>query len=82
MAGGRSSRAWWLAAAIAALADRLFTFSYFIPTMIGLMGAADSPQAAARAIRWSRLDYVRHALVLAAWLAGLRAFALFYWQRA
>lgn len=30
-------RSWWLAAAILALGDRIFTFSYFIPTMIGLM---------------------------------------------
>ena len=40
-------RAWWLAAALLALADRLFTFFYFIPTMVGLMGAADSPESVA-----------------------------------
>ena len=32
-------RAWWLAAALAALADRLLTFAYFIPTMVRLMDA-------------------------------------------
>ncbi|MGH9202717.1 MAG: DUF1772 domain-containing protein, partial [Vicinamibacterales bacterium] len=32
-------RRWWLAAALAALADRALTFGYFIPTMIGLMAA-------------------------------------------
>jgi hypothetical protein len=37
-------RGWWLAAALAALADRAFTFSYFIPTMIELMRAPDSPE--------------------------------------
>src|SRR5207247_8279002 len=39
------ARWWWLAAGLAALADRLFTFSYFIPTMVGLMRATDSPRS-------------------------------------
>jgi hypothetical protein len=69
-------RGWWLAAGLGALADRVFTFSYFIPTMVGLMGVADSPQSVATALRWSALNYVRHAIVLAAWLASLKAFAL------
>lgn len=75
-------RAWWLAAALLALADRLFTFSYFIPTMVGLMGAADSPESVAAATRWSTLNYLRHAFVLAAWLAALKAFGLLHEQRA
>jgi hypothetical protein len=70
-------RGWWLAAALVALADRAFTFSYFIPTMIGLMKAPDSPEWVAVATRWANLNYVRHAIVLAAWLAALQAFALF-----
>jgi hypothetical protein len=74
-------RGWWLAAAFAALADRAFTFSYFIPTMIGLLGATDSPESVATATRWGHLNYVRHALVLFAWLASMRTFALFYQQR-
>ena len=74
-------RGWWLAAALAVLAERAFTFSYFIPTMIRLMRAADSPASAAAAMRWSSLNYLRHALVLAAWLASLRTFALLYQQR-
>jgi hypothetical protein len=69
---------WWLAAASAALADRALTFSYFIPTMIRVMRAPDTPQATATAVRWHRVNYLRHALVLAAWLASLRAFALIY----
>lgn len=73
-------RGWWLAAALAALADRLFTFSYFIPTMVGLMGAPDSPESVAVATRWWNLNYLRHAVVLAAWLASLRTFALFHQQ--
>ncbi len=75
-------RAWWLAAALLALADRLFTFFYFIPTMVGLMGAADSPESVAIATRWSTLNYLRHAFVLAAWLAALKAFGLLHQQRA
>ena len=74
-------RGWWLAAALAVLAERAFTFSYFIPTMIRLMRAVDSPASAAAAMRWSSLNYLRHALVLAAWLASLRTFALLYQQR-
>lgn len=73
-------RGWWLAAALAALADRLFTFSYFIPTMVGLLGAPDSPESVAVASRWSTLNYLRHAIVLAAWLASLKTFALFHQQ--
>lgn len=69
-------RGWWLAAALTILADRVLTFSYFIPTMIGLMDAADSPASVAIAIRWANLNYVRHALVLGGWLASLQAFSL------
>jgi hypothetical protein len=74
-------RGWWLAAGLVALADRAFTFTYFIPAMVGLMGATDSPEAVAAATRWSNLNYLRHAIVFTAWLASLRAFALFYQQR-
>jgi hypothetical protein len=75
-------RGWWLAAALAALADRAFTFSYFIPAMVGLMAAPDSPESVAVATRWWNLNYLRLATVLAAWLASLKTFALFYQQRA
>jgi hypothetical protein len=83
VASGASSpeRWWWLAAGLAALADRALTFSYFIPTMVGLMRAADSPSSVAAATRWWNLNYLRHAIVLVAWLAALQAFALVYQQR-
>jgi hypothetical protein len=71
-------RAWWLAASAAALGDRLLTFFYFIPTMIGLMQATDSPAAVVVATRWRTLNYLRLALVFIAWLAAMKAFALFY----
>jgi hypothetical protein len=71
-------RGWWLAATIFALGDRIFTFSYFIPTMVRLMRAADSPESVMKASRWANLNYVRLALALAAWLAALNAFSLLY----
>jgi hypothetical protein len=74
-------RAWWLAAGLAALADRVFTLSYFIPAMVTLMGREDSPQSAAAAMRWSHLNYLRHAIVLVAWIAALKAFSILYRQR-
>jgi len=70
-------RSWWLAAGLFALADRLLTFVYFIPTLVWLMKAADSPKSAAAAIRWRRLNYLRHAIVFAAWLASLRVLERF-----
>ncbi len=73
------ARGWWLAAVAAAVADRLLTFSYFIPTIIRLTGAGSSaPDATQIAIRWASLNHVRHALILAALLAALRAFAEIY----
>ena len=70
-----------LTAAVVELADRGFTFSYFIPAMVGLIGQPDSPAAAAAAMRWSQLNYVRHAIVLVAWLSALKAFSVLYQQR-
>jgi hypothetical protein len=75
-------RGWWLASAFAALADRAFTFSYFIPTMVRLLKVQDSPESVAAATRWRSLIYLRHATVLAAWLVRLRAFSLFYQRHA
>lgn len=69
-------RRWWVTAAILALADRLFTFGYFIPAMVGLMDAPDTAASVAAAARWSNLNYLRHAIVLAAWISALQAFSL------
>ena len=57
-------RSWWLAAAATTVAERVFTFSYFIPTMVSLIGREDSPEAAATAMHWANLHYLRHAIVL------------------
>lgn len=71
-------RTWWLSAAVAALADRIVTFAYFIPTMVGLLGTPDSPEARATAAQWAAVNYLRHAIVLTAWLLALKAFETFY----
>jgi hypothetical protein len=72
------ARTFWLGASIAALADRALTFSYFIPTMLRLLNAADAPASAATARRWATANHLRHALTLAAWLGALNAFALLH----
>lgn len=77
-----AARAWWLAAGAVALVERVLTFGYFIPVMIRLFGAPDTPATNATATRWASANYLRHALVLAAWLAALRAFALIHAQPA
>lgn len=74
-------RRWWLAAALAAFVERVFTFSYFIPTMVGLMAAQDLPESVATASQWWTLNYVRHGIVLAAWLSALKTFAVFHQQQ-
>lgn len=74
-------RGWWLGASTAALADRLVTFGYFIPTMMRLMASPDSPQAVSTALQWASFNYGRHALLAIALLATLKAFAVFYQER-
>jgi hypothetical protein len=76
-----AARGWWLGAALLALADRGLTFAYFVPTMIRLMRAVDSPASVNTATRWTSLNYARHVLVLGGWLAALKAFALLYQGR-
>lgn len=74
-------RTWWLAAALAALLDRVLTFAYFIPTMIKLMrGDFSEGAAVTKAQQWARLGLVRHAATLVAWLAALHALGLLYRQ--
>src|SRR5262249_4735444 len=69
---------WWLGAAAAAAVDRVMTLTYFIPTMIKLMGeeAFERSEAVTTSLQWVRLSYIRHAAALAAWLAALRALSL------
>ena len=72
-------RRWWLGAAVAALGDRLLTFTYFIPTMITLMQpeALSPAEAVATAARWGTLNHLRHLLVLVAWMCALKTFRQF-----
>ncbi|RKI17065.1 DUF1772 domain-containing protein [Corallococcus sp. AB030] len=66
-------RSWWLAAALVVLVDRVLTFSYFIPTMVRLMQSPDAPAAVETAMRWARMNQLRHVLAGGAWFAALQA---------
>ena len=73
-----SRRCWWLSAVGIVVVERLATFAYFIPTMVGLTGAESMPQAEVQAglEQWLLFNHGRHVLTLAAWLAALKAFSL------
>ena len=72
-------RRWWLTASLLAIADRIFTFSYFIPTMVQLMQDQVMPNAQATAMfeQWIRLNYLRHAITLGAFVTSLKTFKHF-----
>lgn len=76
-ADGTTGR-WWLLTAVVALLERVFTFSYFIPTMIKLMRDEIVPESKAVyiAMEWESMNYIRHALTLAAWFAGMKTLTL------
>lgn len=76
-------RKWWLTAAVAALTDRVFTFTYFIPTMITLMQnqSLSGSDAVEMASLWGNLNHLRHLLVLVAWIAALKAFRSYHPKR-
>ena len=70
-------RAWWLTAALVTLAERGATFGYFIPTIIRLGRQTQSDSTLLLALkRWVRLNYVRNAMTLVAWIAALRVMSL------
>jgi hypothetical protein len=72
------ARSWWLAGVALVIVERMATFGYFIPTMVGLMSDVGlSPaEVAATLSRWSFLNDGRHLLTLAAWIAAMKAFSL------
>lgn len=70
------SRHWWLGAAVISLVERIGTFAYFIPTALKLMRTENNPDSAAAASQWMRLNLLRAALGLAAWLAALKSLSL------
>jgi hypothetical protein len=69
---------WWLGAALTTLVERIMTFSYFIPTMLRLQRGQVSSESEVKATasQWVKLNYLRAALSLGAWLAALKAFSL------
>jgi hypothetical protein len=71
-------RIWWLGASSISVVERSVTFSYFIPTILRLTVTEDLPEAEVQATlsQWLLLDYGRHGLTLAAWLAALKALSL------
>ena len=68
-------RRWHLSATAVVIVERLATFSYFIPMMIGLMGSQGLSEAEMRAslAQWELLNYVRHLLTLTGWILALKA---------
>jgi len=73
-------RTWLLAAALISLLERVGTFSYFIPTALKLMRTGPASlfesRSGAVASQWMRMNLVRAALSLTAWLAALKALSL------
>jgi hypothetical protein len=72
--------AWLLAAGLISLLERIGTFSYFIPTALKLMRTGPEALSEARsgavASQWMRMNLVRAALSLTAWLAALKALSV------
>lgn len=70
-------RTWWLIGSIAAVTLIAVTFAYFVPVLLKLANAPNIPPAQlTRMVRsWVLLNWFRFALLLAAWLAALKAFS-------
>ncbi len=73
---GGNGRTWWLGAAVAVLVGTVATYVLFVPTLGELSRAEASPEAERTAASWARLNYLRLAGGLLAWLAALRALSL------
>jgi hypothetical protein len=71
-------RCWYLAAVFIVMVERVATFSYFIPTMVRLMGTERLAGADVRAAlsQWLLMNHGRHVVTLAGWLTVLKAFSL------
>jgi hypothetical protein len=71
-------RVWYLTAVCLVLVERVATFSYFIPTMVRLMGTEGLAQTDVKAApsQWQGMSHGRHALMLAGRLAALKAASL------
>ena len=73
-----SMRSWYLAAVCIIVVERVFTFSYFVPTMVTLMSAEGLPAIDVKDAlsQWLRMNHARHALTFTGWLAALKALSL------
>ncbi len=71
-------RTWWLIASALALFVIVVTFAYFVPVLLRLPDAAKMPEAQlTRMVRlWVRLNWCRFVILVAAWLAALKAFSI------
>jgi hypothetical protein len=72
-----AARTWWLAATLIIVAERIATFTYFVPTLLALQNEQSSaPDALSRFARWRTMNLVRVAVAIAAWLAALKALTI------
>ena len=71
-------RVWYLVAVCIIIVERVATFSYFIPTMVRLMGTEGLAHADVKVAlsHWLLMNHGRHVLMLAGWLAALKALSL------
>lgn len=71
-------RPWHLAAVGIVIAERLATFSYFIPTMLRLTASEGLTDADVRAAlsQWLLMTHGRHLLTLTGWLLALKALSI------
>jgi hypothetical protein len=68
-------RAWWIASAAGSVTVMAATFGYFVPALLSMArDGANTPPAKAR--RWVVLNYFRAVLIVAAWIAALKAFSV------
>ncbi|WP_035187216.1 DUF1772 domain-containing protein [Alteribacter aurantiacus] len=68
----------WLLTTVGIVAlERIFTFSYFIPTMAGMKGGG-LPQGEIDAVldQWTYLNHFRHLLSITAWLLAMRVMTI------
>lgn len=70
-------RTWWLISSATAVFVVAITFAYFVPVLLRLPKASSiQPDVLTRMVRlWVRLNWLRFALLLTAWLAALKAFS-------
>jgi hypothetical protein len=74
---GSTRRQWCLSAAATILLERIATFSYFIPTIIGLT-SSELPEVEVKASlsQWLLFNHGRHVLTLSGWQMVLKALSL------